>query len=278
MPEKVLCNLCGLKNRVVLFNKGDLKIVKCTSCGLIYTSPRLTKREVSKIYATFNTEVSSKEVYLFERDSKKRIARIMKLKSAGKLLEVGCSFGYFLNTAKKRGFDVYGIELSKKAVSIGRKKYGLKNVYSKELEKFNTNIKFDVVTMYHTLEHVPDPRKSILYINKLLKYDGLLVIEVPDVGSFKAKLLKEKWVAYDFNLHYYYFSYKTLRQLLEICGFKIIKKEIIAGAMLEGCVMESAKKISPGARKILSVPYSYMTFALGKISTGDAIRIYAVKK
>jgi len=278
MSETVSCNLCTRKKAYILFTKNDLSIVKCTNCGLVYTSPRLTKREVSKLYTTFNTKVSPKEVYSFERDSKKRIAGIIKLKKSGKILEVGCSFGYFLNAAQKMGFDVYGIELSKKAASIGRKRYRLKNVYSMELEKFNPNIKFDVITMYHTLEHLPDPKKSILHIRKLLKNDGLLVIEVPDVGSFKAKLLKEKWVAYDFNLHYYYFSYKTLRKILEVCGFKIIKKEIIAGAMIEGSVTKNVKKIPPGVKKILSVPYSYMTFALGKASIGDAIRIYAVKK
>src|SRR3989344_2771398 len=252
MPEVVSCDLCRGRKSHILFTKNNLRIVKCKNCNLVYTSPRLTKGEVSKIYATFNTKVGPKEVYSFERDSKKRIARIMELKKSGKLLEVGCSFGYFLETAKKRGFDVYGVELSKKAASIGRRKYGLKNVYSKDLQKFNPRLKFDVVAMYHTLEHLPDPKKSILHI--------------------------KKWVAYDFNLHYYYFSYETLHRLLEECGFKIMKKEIIAGAMLEGCVLGKVKKISPGARKLLSVPYSYMTFALGKISTGDAIRIYAVKK
>ena len=278
MPETVLCNLCGNENPHILFRKNNLCIVKCGNCRLVYTSPRLTKNEVSKLYATFNTKVGSKETYSFERDSKKRIEKIIKIKKPGKLLEVGCSFGYFLNEAEKRGFDVYGIELSKKAASIGRKMYGLKNIYSKELENFRPHKKFDVVAMYHTLEHLPNPKKSIFYIKKLLKNDGLLVIEVPDVGSFKAKLLKERWIAYDFYLHYYYFSCKTLNQLLEVCGFKIIKKEIIAGAMLEGCVTERVKKISPGTRKILSLPYSYITIALGKINTGDAIRIYAVKK
>jgi len=227
----VLCNLCGNSEYKVLYeaknsenynyySSGNYgRIVKCEQCGLIYTDPK--DKNIEKIYKNIEDKdyLKSKEARI--ENSKRDLKNIMKLKKSGKLLDIGCGPGLFLKVARDKGFDVCGIELSKWACDIARKE-GL-NVLNKSLKSAGLERdSFDIVTMWDVIEHIEDPNGIIRDTNKILKKDGLLVLNTPNIGSFYAKLMGNKWWNL-MRMHIYYFDKKTIRKLLEKNGFKVLK-------------------------------------------------------
>lgn len=239
MLETVNCNICGNSRYDIIFqadlmNRANIKeysyasgskagqIVRCIECGLVYVNPRDKNIEnlYEKVIDEFYLKSKNERVETFIKDLR-RLEKIFRKK--GKLLDVGCGPGLFLKAAKESGWDVKGVELSKWACDYARKQ-GL-IVYNKELD--NCKIikeEFDVITLWDVIEHVTDPSGLLKEGNRILKKDGILVIDTPNVDSFFAKLRGRKWGDF-IRMHIYYFSPKTIRLLLEKNGFKIIKME-----------------------------------------------------
>ena len=127
----------------------------------------------------------------------------------GRLLDIGAGTGEFLSVAKNDGWQTIGVEPSDRAKSIARNK-GISFVEAtSELE----NHSFDVISMWHVLEHVPDLNKQIKELKRLLKPTGTLIIAVPNFKSFDANHYGKFWAAFDVPIHFWHFS-KTAIQLL----------------------------------------------------------------
>ncbi|MCI4443606.1 MAG: class I SAM-dependent methyltransferase [Lentimicrobium sp.] len=127
----------------------------------------------------------------------------------GRILDIGAGTGDFLSVAKNDGWQTIGVEPSDRAKSIAKNK-GVSFVeQTSELE----NNSFDVISMWHVLEHVPDLDKQIKELKRLLKPTGTLIIAVPNFKSFDAKHYGKFWAAYDVPIHFWHFS-KTAIQLL----------------------------------------------------------------
>ncbi len=127
----------------------------------------------------------------------------------GKILDIGAGTGDFLLTAQENGWQTIGVEPSPRAKGIAIKK-GISFVEdTKELE----NHSFDVITMWHVLEHVPDLGAQIKELKRLLKADGTLIIAVPNYKSFDAKYYGAFWAAYDVPIHFWHFSKKAIQLL-----------------------------------------------------------------
>ena len=168
--ETINCNICNKNDYDILFTKNSLSVVRCRYCGLKYTNPRLTEKELINLYSP-KGKIKIDETFLkkIERFAAKRFSEILRYKKRGRLLEIGCAYGYFLNEAKKQGFEVYGVELSKQSISIAKKRYGIYKIFNGKLENLKTKDRFDAIALYHSLEHLPDPQRNLLIINKLLK-------------------------------------------------------------------------------------------------------------
>ena len=141
----------------------------------------------------------------------------------GRILDVGCAFGLFLDVARSRGWDVNGVEISEYAADYARKELKIK-VITKPLEKAKfPEDYFDVIHMAELIEHLPDPKKTLMECNRVLKRNGLIVIQTSDIDSLYARIMGKHW---DWFLpgHLYYFSRKTLRGITKKTGFKIIKE------------------------------------------------------
>ena len=151
---------------------------------------------------------------------KKKFAFIKEYKTSGLLLDIGAGTGDFIEEAKNQGFSGIGIEPSEKA----RKIAFAKNVDLKENLSQATG-KYDVITMWHVLEHVPDYNEQIKWLDVNLKEDGLLCIAVPNFKSYDAKKYKDKWAAYDVPRHLYHFSQKAIASIFAERGFKIVKQQ-----------------------------------------------------
>ncbi len=239
--ENVECNLCGKDNYEILykpkFKKIDKRhfdttsidshkyhgqIVRCKNCNLVYVNPRAEQKKIIKAYADVESLGYLKEKKQKYRDAKKILKLIENYQKPGKLLDLGCFVGFFLRQAERQGWDVYGVEPSRWAVSIANK-LGLKNVKQGSLEsvKLKDNF-FDAVVMIEVIEHLDNPYKVLTLLNKKLKIGGTLAIVTPKFDSIYSKLLKNNWWFIE-NVHLYYFTEKTISKILKKTGFKIIK-------------------------------------------------------
>ncbi len=139
----------------------------------------------------------------------------------GKILDIGAGTGDFLLAAKKRGWQVYGAEPNSGARDLASKK-GL------ELDEGTTSFpshSFDIITMWHVLEHVPDLEEQISELHRLLKPDGLLVIAVPNFKSYDAGKYREFWAAYDVPRHLYHFSPSAVDKIFSSAGFLLTSQK-----------------------------------------------------
>ncbi|RXG31095.1 Methyltransferase domain-containing protein [Leeuwenhoekiella palythoae] len=172
---------------------------------------------------------------------KKKVKLISSYVEKGTLLDIGAGTGDFLNQAKKSGWKVTGIEPSPAA----RKRAFEKGINLFEEEAEVGDRKFDVITMWHVLEHVPDVEKQIEWIKNHLSTDGVLIVAVPNFNSYDAKYYKSFWAAWDVPRHLHHFSSKSIKTLFETNGFNLIEqKPLIFDSFYVSLLSEKYKSTS----------------------------------
>jgi SAM-dependent methyltransferase len=248
---KVKCNICGSSNCSVVYktypggliteNKpykiteysitGPFRIVKCIQCGLIFMNPRpsehiLIDKHKDSMDDIYTVEETGRRIAV--RKILESLARMGK--SKGKLMNIGCPVGYLLDESKKTGWCVYGVELSDRAVAQARGKFGIDSIVHGVLQNGNyPDNYFDAVVLKDSIEHLTDPRSALIEIRRVLKADGVIVVDTPDINSLASRILKAKWWGIN-NYHLYYFNRASLSNLMEACGFNIIKSRYQARA------------------------------------------------
>lgn len=228
------CRSCSQKNSHILFRKDDMDIVKCRSCGLVFTNSDLSETHLKEFYGEkyFRSEGmgTSYSEHIFEENAmtvnaERRLAKIEKIKpEKGKILDVGCAAGFFLNVAN-REWEVAGVELSEYASSYAMDRFGLPVKNGALKDAAYPDKTFDVVTMWDFVEHLVDPIEDLKEVGRVLKDDGLLVMTIGDVESFLAKISGKHWHLYDPTQRLLFLSQKTVSDLLYKSGFKILKIE-----------------------------------------------------
>ena len=177
------CNLCGTKDILSIDN--DHNIFRCHRCGYIFDNPRPTIDEIVSSYSREDQYDSWLEKEK-SRDAlwQRRLKMVKRLKNEGTLLDVGTGIGQFLHFARD-DFEAEGTEISESAIKVAREKYRL-NLKKGQLEDIDFgDCRFDVITLFHVLEHVPDPSALLERCYNLLKEKGVIVIAVPnDINSF----------------------------------------------------------------------------------------------
>jgi 2-polyprenyl-3-methyl-5-hydroxy-6-metoxy-1,4-benzoquinol methylase len=154
-----------------------------------------------------------------------RVRMIRSIKREATLLDVGCGRGYFLKTASDAGFDATGIELSEKAARYARETFKLSATIESMENLLSRKRIFDVVTLWHSLEHFDEPVGTLKTIRSLLSDGGLCVIEVPNLHSLKFILSKKKWEGGNHPLyHRTFFTAKTLGMILENADFSRVRR------------------------------------------------------
>ena len=235
LREQIPCVLCEKDEPTTLFSDPPFRIVRCVECGLVYTLPRLPTAQILEMYQVgYWRSAEAKSFgytdYLQDRD---RYLRTFRLRSkvidrykpsAGRVLDIGCAAGFFLKVMEEKGWDTTGVELSKLMADFARTELGLKNVLAGTLDEQQFEPEsFDVITLWDVIEHLEDPRSVLATANRLLKNDGILVLETQNVESAFARFMGRRWHHYKFEEHLWHFAPSTLSALLALEQFKMLE-------------------------------------------------------
>jgi len=216
--------LCGsLLSADILFSAESKFVCKCPSCCQVYVVgideiDTHAKYDGSEYFTQRNKYLEKQEE--LTANFQKIMDKICLYKSGGTLLDVGCSVGILLETARRRNFEVKGVELSRWASEFARQR-GFDVVTGGLAEAAYSDSSFDVVIMNHVLEHIPDPVAIMHEVKRILKNDGLFVVGVPNFGSPMAKLMKERWFSLLPDQHIWQFTHSSLDNLLRSTGFAV---------------------------------------------------------
>jgi 2-polyprenyl-3-methyl-5-hydroxy-6-metoxy-1,4-benzoquinol methylase len=283
------CRLCGNDNfnqyLKVSVNKKLVYIVRCVNCGLIFQNPMLSDKERLELYAKdyFEHGYLDKEnqIGLYEKAAF-FLERLLRYRDKGKLLDIGAASGAYVRAAIDKGWEAYGVELSPLAVKFAKNYWKVDLIQGTLEEAHFQNNFFDTVILIHTLEHLPHPLETLEEINRIMKRTGVLYVSLPNIASYKAKKMKEKWESLKPVEHLFFFSPKTLKVLFVRAGFDITRIDTsISIVALEG-LQKIGLPVREGLRtfinRYLSVPKSAIRYVLGKILQGEGIEILATPK
>jgi SAM-dependent methyltransferase len=215
------CAVCGGAYARRRFEKSGYGVYRCRDCGFEYVWPTPAKDELARHY---------NKAYEVDRDAYRagleewRIADLERWAPArGRLLEVGASWGYWLEAARQRGWEVAGVEMSGLTSSHARDALGI-DVYTGDLLEAPLGANtFDAVVMSHVLEHTLDPAQQLQRVRELLRPGGVVAIWVPNSASFAARVAGPWWDWYAPPEHLWYFSPPTLGRLLRQLGFEVLE-------------------------------------------------------
>jgi 2-polyprenyl-3-methyl-5-hydroxy-6-metoxy-1,4-benzoquinol methylase len=240
MLETVPCNLCGADDTALLMEVDGFHIVRCKQCGLIYVNPRYREETLHEIYTesyydhdgiTNGLEFYGYDDYLRDEENiritfARRLETIESYANKGRLLDVGCATGFFLDLARQQGWEVVGTEVSDYGARYARQYFGL-DVHLGTLSELGFGAQsFDVVTMWDVIEHVLDPTAELHEVHRILRHEGVLSIITPDAGSLVARVLGRRWEEFRrVREHVYFFSKRTLAEMLRKTGFEIVRTE-----------------------------------------------------
>ncbi len=269
----LICNSDAISKKYV----SDIELLYCNNCDIHYNSKIPTQDELSSYYS---------EEYVLEKDELKPIQRyfhripeyidlyskILEHKNSdAKLLDIGCDKGFFLDFGRHFGFSGVGVEPSKRAREYANK-LGLNVVRSID----EVQSKQDIIVLWHSLEHFPEPHSILQKVNSLLNSDGILLVRVPDFGCFWRKIFSKRWIWFQPQNHYFHYSKKSLTNLLESNDFEIIclnssRPNNIRTLRANSLANNSLKKhfnLKPTLKSRILIAYEYFTayelFAIAK--------------
>jgi len=221
-----------------LVTREKFSLMECEKCGFYTTHPRPDETELGKYYVSdeYISHTDSKKglidkIYNVVRNymgrKKARIALkyvVENKRIKPQLLDVGCGTGEFLLSAQKVGFEGLGFEPNQHAITLAKSK-GVEVVSNEEhLQRFKQLKRFEVITLWHVLEHIPDLDAKIELLKDLLTENGVIIVAVPEYQSWDAKFYECDWAAWDVPRHLNHFSKKSLQTLFAKHNFYLIKK------------------------------------------------------
>lgn len=238
MEQLLQCPICDNKQlnnyhkiKDYFLTQEDFTIVRCEQCGFLFLNPRPDKLEIAPYYKA--------EAYISHSDTKKgMIAKIYqvvrnlnirkkyklinKYKKLGKILDIGCGTGDVLAYFSKKSWQVEGVEPDVDARKVAQEK-NLLHLHNEQDFSGFPDSSFDVITMWHVMEHVHNLEERMKTVRRLIKTDGVFIFSVPINESWDAKHYGRFWAAWDVPRHLYHFSQKTAQMLIEKHHFKILE-------------------------------------------------------
>jgi len=230
MRDIVTCPICKIVEFEKIFSKDDLDFVRCAGCGLLYINPQPADEEISALYnedyyKPWGLDTDSSVVGEMKMASfYMKLEIVEKTIKKGKVLDIGCATGFFLESAEARGWDVYGVEISEYSAGIAGEKVGADRVFNGSLmeAKYEDGF-FDVVFMSDLIEHIKDIDNFMGEVRRILKKGGITAIVTPNEASLSRKITGSFWPHFKME-HLLYFSPSTMERVLERAGFKVLSQ------------------------------------------------------
>lgn len=286
------CKICKSKKSKLIYKVAKYELFNCLECQVAYLFPE------PSIYSTKLTNLKmydSKKVIkeyfkvrkMLNSRAKKCVKVLKEHKKNGKLLDVGCSYGFYLDVFQKHGYETTGIDISSKAISYVRSYIKTKGINDRFENHYFARKSFDIITLIDVLEHSLDPNKIISKCNRILRNNGIIIIQTPNFNSIISRLTGSKWIWLLLPQHVFLYSAYSLIFLLIQHGFRILHistwdddYEFIRNLLL--IIGISDKK---GIKRFLYKIFIKLEFIVGLISflwnkfyLGGEIIVYAQKK
>lgn len=261
-------------------------IVECNSCHFKFTNPRPELNKLGDYYKSeeyISHSNTSKGLinYTYQLVRKftllKKLQLISKFYKTGFLLDIGCGTGEFLNICKNAKWNVLGIEPDQSTRKKAIESYNL-NVQPEDYLKSIPSSNFEIITMWHVLEHVPFLNERIEEIKRLIKPNGIIIIAVPNCNSLDAKIYREDWAAYDLPRHLYHFTPKDIERIFKKHDLKLVNTlPMIFDSFYVSMLSEKNKK---GKIHLLASLWNGLRSNLNAIKTGKEFssQIYIIRK
>ena len=226
----IKCQLCNNNSfQKTKYFVSTQEIIKCKKCGFLRL--KYFKQEYDKdlyqYYEDYSKSVQTKE---WKQRAKLNLINLSKFlkdysykynsnKKNISLLDFGCGLGLTLDTARKLGWEVKGVEMNQFCINFCEKKNH--KLYT-DLSEIDINTKFDIITLFDVLEHLPNPTDLLKHLKTKLSKDGFLIITCPNWNSLERIFFQNNWKAID-PQHYHYFTIKTMINILQKADLKIIE-------------------------------------------------------
>lgn len=227
---EVMCSICGSTEARPFLKMDGFSYKRCVRCGLVCQNPRPVLGELRKRY--------SEGYFQYELENQKNFFNLMKLglrdirfdtfscntlHESRRFLDIGCATGLLLNHVRDKGWKTNGVEICRPSVAYARRMFGL-DIFVGTLEEASfPDDSFDVVHFSHVIEHVPEPREMLLEVRRVVKENGHVIVTTPNVDGWHARVAGSEWRS-AIPDHIYLFSKSTLRWLLELTGFEIVRQ------------------------------------------------------
>jgi len=236
--ETVNCDLCASNDTDLVFEErdylhhidGTFYLVRCRRCGLMYLNPRPTAEEIVRYYPRDYRphQPINKDASLLMRLENwygmyklcRAVTTHANVKS-GRILDIGCSTGSFLDAMRGRGWKTYGVDIGTEAARYAREHLGLDVFVGTLHEACYPDEFFDVVTLFNVFEHLHQPQATLVEVARVIKPGGLLVISVPNPACIEARIFGRYWAGLDPPRHLYIHSRFTIEKALALTGFEM---------------------------------------------------------
>jgi 2-polyprenyl-3-methyl-5-hydroxy-6-metoxy-1,4-benzoquinol methylase len=212
-------------------SKENFSISSCLNCGLKFTNPRPKDDNLSEYYQSEKYYSHSKKKngfipWLYQIIKRKNIStkyqQIVPKGQTGRILDIGCGTGDFLLYCKEKSWIISGVEPDKGARKIAETLLEQEIYSANETDQWADST-FDIITMWHVLEHVSDLNQQFIELQRLIKEDGKLILALPNFKSYDALYYKENWAAWDVPRHLYHFNKQVISQIASNYGFKLLE-------------------------------------------------------
>jgi 2-polyprenyl-3-methyl-5-hydroxy-6-metoxy-1,4-benzoquinol methylase len=238
MARPLRCSVCESSvdpEGDAVWTKDGLEILRCASCGLFFRADLPSPEELPRLYdrTYFKAEDRSQggegyadyvgDAELHRLNARRRLSLLEKITPPGELLDVGCAAGFFLDEARRRGWQGTGIELSAEMAEWASATLGLDPVIQGSFicHPWDEGT-FDCVTMWDYIEHTIDPLSELQLARRLLRPGGVLALSTGDAGSLVARLTGRRWHLLTPRHHNYFFTRGSLLHGLERAGFSVL--------------------------------------------------------
>ncbi|HUI41909.1 MAG TPA: class I SAM-dependent methyltransferase [Terriglobia bacterium] len=226
------CVLCGCPVRdavlqVALPRPPQLpqifSLLRCNSCGLVMTSPRLSGKELEAFYSPeYWGRAEPDNLDWVRRNEAPRTEFLERFRREGRILDVGCGLGLFLLALDPARWERTGLEVMPAAYEQAVRHLGAGSMIGSELTEAGLpGGQFDVVTFWDSLEHLPDPVAALRTAHRALRPGGIVLLRLPNFSSYLAQHFGEDWFELSLPYHLHHFTPPTLTRVLEATGFRL---------------------------------------------------------